>query len=68
MSSNHFLIEANHSVVGLAVRVRGGFRFIASDERFRLLEGKVFRRVKVIDRVAAVLSARRSPSITSAIS
>lgn len=55
MSSRHFLIEANRRVVGLAVRVRGGFRFIASDARFRALEGQTFRRVKMIDRLAAVL-------------
>jgi len=58
MLSSHFLVEANHRVVGLAVRVRGGFRFIASDQRFRALDGKVFPKLKTIDRLAAVLSAR----------
>ncbi|HEX7850229.1 MAG TPA: hypothetical protein VF485_10915 [Sphingomonas sp.] len=58
MLSNHFLIEADRRVIGLAIRFRGGFRFIASDERFRPLEGKLFRKLKAIDRLAAILSAK----------
>ena len=57
MVSRHFLVEANRRVIGLAVRVRGGFRFIASDERFRALDGRVFRRLRAIDRAAAALGA-----------
>ena len=57
MVSSHFLAEANHRIVGLAVRVRGGFRFIASDQRFDALDGKIFPRLRTIDRLAAMLSA-----------
>jgi hypothetical protein len=58
MMSSHFLVEANHRIVGLAVRVRGGFRFVASDQRFRALDGKVYPKLRTIDRLAALLSAR----------
>lgn len=44
--SGHFVIEADRTVVGVAVRVPGGFQFFSSDDDFRSLEGKVFRRAR----------------------
>lgn len=63
MLSKHFLIEINRRVVGLAIRVKGGFRFVASDIAFRKLEGKVFSKLRLIDRSAeeaAVIRDKRS--------
>lgn len=43
------LIEIEDSPAGLAFRERGGFRFIAVDRRFRLLDGSRFRRISQIE-------------------
>lgn len=41
-----FVVEADRRVVGIAVRVAGGFRFVCSDPAFRAIDGKVFRRAR----------------------
>jgi hypothetical protein len=43
-----FVIEFQDFTAGLAVRERGGFRFFASDTRFRALDEHKFRRVSEI--------------------
>ena len=48
--SDRFAVEWNRKLVGVAVRVAGGFRFFASDPDFHRLEGKTFRRVRSLVR------------------
>lgn len=54
-----FAVEANRSVVGVAVRVRGGYRFFCSDQQFRALDGRLFRRVKTLARCVARFAEER---------
>jgi hypothetical protein len=56
--TGHFVIEADRTVVGVAVRVPGGFQFFSSDKDFRSLEGKVFRRARGLVHRAAQLASR----------
>jgi hypothetical protein len=55
--SDHFVVQAEKQVVGIAVRVPGGFRFFTSDPDFKGLETQVFPRAKSIDRLAAEIAA-----------
>lgn len=59
MTSDRFVIEADRRVVGVAVRVAGGFRFFASDPDFAALEGKTFARARSINHRVAQLARRR---------
>ena len=43
-----FLVESNRVPIGVAVRVRGGYRFCCSDERFRSIDSKIFRRARTL--------------------
>ncbi len=61
MFDDRFLIEANGRVVGVAVRVRGGFMFFSSDPDLKELEAKIFPRAKSIGlRVAEFARAKSS--------
>ena len=52
--TDRFVVEADRRVVGVAVRVPGGFRFYSSDPDFAALEAKTFPRARTIaQRVAA---------------
>jgi hypothetical protein len=57
--TGHFVVEADRKVVGVAVRVPGGFQFFSSNEDFRELVGTVFRRARAIVHRAAQLSRRK---------
>lgn len=46
--SDCFVVEANRRVVGIAVRIDGGFRFFSSDPNFQQLEGQTFRRFRSV--------------------
>ena len=60
MFDDRFLIEADGRVVGVAVRVRGGFMFFSSDPDLKELEAKIFPRAKSIGRrVAEFARAKR---------
>lgn len=50
MSTQRFAVEFDRRVVGLAVRVPGGFMFFASDDDFKHLDGKLFPRARAIAR------------------
>lgn len=57
---DRFVVEADRKVVGIALRVPGGFRFFCSDPDFRSLESKIFRRAReLVSRVAEFARARR---------
>lgn len=58
--SDRFVIEADRSVVGIAVRGSGGFRFFASNPDFSTLEGMTFRRARgLIRRVEELAAIKR---------
>lgn len=46
--STHFVVESDRAIVGVAIRVPGGFRFFQSDPRFQALDGKIFRRARML--------------------
>ena len=54
-----FVVEANRKVVGIAVRVRGGFKFFASDAEFAEAEAKVFPRARAMAQRIAAIARRR---------
>src|SRR5579875_440966 len=58
LMSNRFVVEANRRVVGIAVRVAGGFRFFSSDPDYAGLEAQTFPRARAISRrIAAIARA-----------
>jgi hypothetical protein len=57
--SDRFVIEADRSVVGVAVRGQGGFRFFTSNPDFKLLEGRTFRRARALRRHVEQLATLR---------
>ena len=57
--SDHFVVHAEKRVVGIAVRVPGGFRFFTSDPDFKGLETHVFPKAKLIDRLVADVARGR---------
>ena len=61
-----FLVESNRIPVGVAVRVRGGYRFCCSDARFRSIDSKVFRRARTLmDGVERLARDGRAPTVTA---
>lgn len=56
--SHHFVVEADRRVVGVAVRVVGGYQFFSSNRAFQSLEGKVFPRAKAMQQQVAEQSRR----------
>ena len=60
--SDNFVVQAERRVVGIAVRVPGGFRFYTSDPDFKALETHVFPKAKSIDRLAAEVALARRTS------
>jgi hypothetical protein len=47
-----FIIEIDDVAAGLALRERGGFRFVAADRRFHILDGSRFKRVAQVEQAA----------------
>ncbi|MCH8616604.1 hypothetical protein LZ016_10900 [Sphingomonas sp. SM33] len=50
MTKQRFAVEFDRRTVGIAVRVGGGFIFYASDDAFRQMDGRIFRRARAIER------------------
>jgi hypothetical protein len=48
--SQRFAVEFDRRVVGVAVRVPGGFMFFASHDDFESLDGRLFPRARAIAR------------------
>jgi hypothetical protein len=61
--SSAFAVEVDRRVVGMAVRVAGGFRFFSSDPRFFPFEGRVFRKGRSIGRRLAEFIGSRRPEV-----
>jgi len=63
-ATERFLVEAGRKAVGVAVRVRGGFRFFCSDEAYRKLDGVTFARVRTlfgaVRQIARTVSSARN--------
>ncbi len=63
---DRFVVEVEKKVVGIAIRVRGGFRFVCSDPDFNSLDRQVFPRTKVLAsrlaELARAMRARHGPS------
>ena len=60
--SDRFVVEADKSVVGVAVRGAGGFRFFTSHPDFKPIEGKIFRRARALIRRVHEFAERRRRS------
>jgi hypothetical protein len=58
--SQRFAVEFDRRTVGIAVRVPGGFMFFASSDDFEALDGRVFPRVRGMERELKKI-ARRKP-------
>lgn len=50
MPSQRFAVEFDRRTVGIAVRVPGGFIFYSSRPEFDEMDGRLFRRARVIER------------------
>lgn len=62
---DRFVVEADRRVVGIAIRVPGGFRFVCSDPDFQGLDRKVFPRARALaSSVAELARARRTDANT----
>jgi hypothetical protein len=59
VSTQRFAVEFDRRVVGIAVRVPGGFMFFASDDDFERLDGEIFPRARAIARRLEKVSKRR---------
>jgi len=61
MMDEGIVIENDGRVVGVAVRVHGGFMFFSTDPDLKVLEATVFPRVEMVTRqVAEIVQAKRS--------
>lgn len=67
--SDRFVVQAEKRVVGIAVRVPGGFRFFTSNPKFKALETHVFPSARSVDRFAAdvALAARAGQRATASM-
>lgn len=54
-----FAVEYDRRTVGIAVRVPGGFIFYASDDDFDGMDGRIFPRVRTIERNLKKAALRR---------
>jgi hypothetical protein len=53
-----FVVAAGKKVVGVAVRVRGGYRFFCSDPDFQSIDSRVFPRARALARHVADFAQR----------
>jgi hypothetical protein len=58
-SSLHVVVDDQH--VGMLLRFGDGFRFVAADPAFRLLDGSGFRRLEQVQRAAAAMKRALCP-------
>jgi hypothetical protein len=61
VATQRFAIEFERRTVGIAVRVPGGFVFYASDDRFSDLDGRLFGRVRAIERQLVKFASGEKP-------
>ncbi len=58
--ADRFVVEADKKVVGIAVKVPGGYRFYSSDPDFLQMEGTTFPRAKAMARRVAQIARLRN--------
>lgn len=57
---DRFVVEADRKVVGIAIRVPGGYRFVSSDPDFHSMDRKVFPRARTLaSRIAELARSLR---------
>ncbi len=62
---DRFVVEADRKVVGIAIRVPGGFRFVCSDPDFQEMDSRIFPRARALaSSVAELAKARRGAAGT----
>jgi hypothetical protein len=61
MNKQRFAVEFDRRTVGIAVRLDGGFIFYASDDRFKEMDGRLFRRARTIERELKKVARRPQP-------
>ena len=66
--SDHFAVEADRRVVGVAVRAPGGFKFFSSEPAYFELEGRTFSRSRALAHSVSKIAGklRRRPRTQSA--
>jgi hypothetical protein len=60
--SQRFAVEFDRRTVGIAVRVPGGFMFFSSSDDFDALDGRVFPRVRAMEREMRKVARRAHPA------
>ena len=55
---DRFAVAADKKIVGVAVRVRGGYRFFCSDPQFQSIDSKIFPRARALARHVTELAKR----------
>jgi hypothetical protein len=55
---DRFVVAAGRKVVGVAVRVRGGYRFFCSDPQFWSVDSRVFPRARALVRHVTELARK----------
>ena len=66
-TDDRFVVEADRKVVGIAVKVPGGYRFYSSDPDFLAIEGTTFPRAKAMaQRVAQIARLRTTREAAAA--
>jgi len=63
VSTQRFAVEFDRRVVGIAVRVPGGFMFFASNDDFEKLDGELFPRARAIARRLEKVSKRKGVAV-----
>jgi hypothetical protein len=53
---DRFVVAAGRKIVGVAVRVRGGYRFFCSDPQFWSIDSRVFPRARALIRQVTELA------------
>lgn len=66
MSMQRFAVEFDRRVVGVAVRVPGGFAFYSSDQEFDELDGEIFAKAKAIASRLKKLARRKRRAAAAA--
>jgi len=55
---DRFAVAADKKIVGVAVRVRGGYRFFCSDPQFQSIDSKIFPRARALARHVTELAKK----------
>ena len=57
-----FVVAAGRKTVGVAVRVRGGYRFFCSDPQFQSIDSRIYPRARALARHVAELAKGLRPA------